>query len=156
MVTILIGASAADPTSRGVPLLGRVTAQAERDRTGPLTSVGPETAIRFRRAARQLDPVAAPTDPRPQTKMAGLGPSFPSVWGAMIQSRPHRSRCPRNPAYPLLARQDPEHLRTQLRLFRSGVRGGSRFAGLMEGVAAHGLDDDEIRDVSAWYATLGR
>lgn len=62
------------------------------------------------------------------------------------------AQTPRNPAYPRLQGQDPEYLALQLALFRERRRGGARFADLMETVAAHGLDEAQIRDVTAWYA----
>jgi cytochrome c553 len=95
------------------------------------------------------------------------GPAWPAPEGADLaraeqiitgQTRaPACDQChgpaqtPRHPGYPLLAGQDPEYLAQQLRLFRDGRRGGGPFAQLMEVTAAHGLNDQQIRDVSAWY-----
>lgn len=56
-----------------------------------------------------------------------------------------------NPHYPLLSGQDPRYLAEQLRLFRDGRRGGTRYAHLMRAVVAHALTDAQIAAVSAWY-----
>jgi cytochrome c553 len=64
------------------------------------------------------------------------------------------SETERHPGYPLLASQDPGYLAQQLRLFRDGHRGGGPLSQLMEVVASHGLDDQQIEDVTAWYGTL--
>jgi cytochrome c553 len=61
----------------------------------------------------------------------------------------------KNPHYPLLAGQYPEYLTLQLRLFKSGIRGGGEFAHLMRPVAQH-LTEEEIADVAAYYASLER
>jgi cytochrome c553 len=59
----------------------------------------------------------------------------------------------RNPAYPRHAGQSARHLVTQLELFRAELRGGSPYADLMQPIAA-ALDDEQIRDVAAYYASL--
>jgi cytochrome c553 len=64
------------------------------------------------------------------------------------------SDSPRHPGYPLLAGQDPRYLAEQLRLFRDGHRGGGALSQLMEVAASHGLNDQQIRDVTAWYGSL--
>jgi cytochrome c553 len=58
----------------------------------------------------------------------------------------------RNPAFPRLQGQNYDYLLTQLALWRDGVRGGSVYAPLMTEIA-NGLDDRELRDVAAYYAT---
>ena len=63
---------------------------------------------------------------------------------------PHR----RNAAYPDLAGQYGDYIVLQLELFASGRRGGSQFAHLMRYVASR-LDAGEMRDVAAWYASVG-
>lgn len=60
----------------------------------------------------------------------------------------------RNPAYPLLAGQYYRYLVEQLELLREGVRGGTEYVHLMH-EAVRGLEGDELRDVAAYYATLG-
>jgi cytochrome c553 len=55
----------------------------------------------------------------------------------------HGDDAPRNPAYPRIAGQKGEYVESQLRLFRSGQRGGTLYAHLMEN-AARGLTDEEI------------
>lgn len=57
---------------------------------------------------------------------------------------------PRNPFYPNLAGQDADYLITQLQLFKSNQRGGSRYAHLMRHVAPY-LSDAQMRDVAAYY-----
>lgn len=61
---------------------------------------------------------------------------------------------PYNPQYPVLAGQDPGWFAVQMELFRTGRRGGTPLSQLMEVVAAHGLDDEQVRDVAAYYASL--
>lgn len=60
---------------------------------------------------------------------------------------------PRNPLYPELAGQYADYLALQLRLFGQGHRGGTAYAHVM-GTVAQPLDEDDIRAVSAWYASL--
>jgi cytochrome c553 len=64
------------------------------------------------------------------------------------------AQVPDNPRYPDLAGQHPAYLRTQLELFRRGVRGGTPFHVLMEEVAGHDLDDETIEAVAAFYGSL--
>lgn len=59
----------------------------------------------------------------------------------------------RNPAYPRIAGLHPSYLALQLRLFRSGHRGGSAYAHLMEKAALR-LEDDEIAALAAYYGSL--
>lgn len=58
----------------------------------------------------------------------------------------------RNPAYPRLDGLDPAYIGTQLRLFREGRRGGTRYRHLME-VVAKGLDDQDIEALAAYFAS---
>lgn len=58
-----------------------------------------------------------------------------------------------NSVFPRLAGQNYEYLVTHLELWRSGVRGGTDWAAVMTTVA-EGLDDQQIRDVAAYYASL--
>ena len=60
---------------------------------------------------------------------------------------------PRNRAYPQLAGQYAVYLELQLRLFKSGRRGGSPYAHLMQKVAPR-LSDGQIEDVALYYASL--
>lgn len=60
---------------------------------------------------------------------------------------------PRNPAFPELAGQHEEFLVSQLRLWRDHARGGSRHEELMA-LSVQDLDDDQIRDLAAYYAAL--
>ncbi|MDG6348016.1 cytochrome c4, partial [Luteimonas sp. 8-5] len=59
----------------------------------------------------------------------------------------------RNRMYPRLDGQYAGYLALQLRLFRDGGRGGTRYAPIMERAAA-GLSDRDIADVAAYYASL--
>ncbi|HET8819149.1 MAG TPA: c-type cytochrome [Xanthomonadaceae bacterium] len=59
----------------------------------------------------------------------------------------------RNPLYPTLAGQHRDYLALQLRLFRERKRGGTPYAGLMR-VAAKHLEDRDIGDLAAYYASL--
>ena len=58
-----------------------------------------------------------------------------------------------NPLFPSLAGQFPGYIAQQLHLFREGVRGGTPAALIMT-AAARRLDDEQIRAVSSYYATL--
>lgn len=55
-----------------------------------------------------------------------------------------------NPHFPSLAGQDRAYLATQLRLWRDGTRHGSA---LMT-KAARALEDDQIAELAAWFASL--
>jgi cytochrome c553 len=59
---------------------------------------------------------------------------------------------PKNPAYPRLAGQQARYLAQQLRLLQQGHRGGSPHVRLMQ-VFVDRLREDEIRDVTEYYAT---
>lgn len=65
---------------------------------------------------------------------------------------PNASR--RYPAYPRLAGQYASYLEQQLQLFYQGLRGGAEFADVMQTVAEHALEPQEIRAVAAYYSTL--
>jgi cytochrome c553 len=56
-------------------------------------------------------------------------------------------------SFPHLGGQYEAYLNTQLRLFRSGHRGGGPFARLMED-AARELTDEDIESVSRWYGSV--
>jgi cytochrome c553 len=60
----------------------------------------------------------------------------------------------KNDAYPILAGQYADYLVLQLELFKSGHRGGSKYAHLMRPVAA-GLTREQMRDVALFYESLG-
>jgi cytochrome c553 len=55
------------------------------------------------------------------------------------------------PAFPRLDGQRPAYIAAQLRLFRSGSRGGGPYAGLMTH-AARGLTDDDIAALAAYFS----
>lgn len=61
----------------------------------------------------------------------------------------------RNPVYPELARQPPEFIAGQLRLFRAEKRGGTHFEHLMRN-AAKNLTDDDIAALAAYFAQKAR
>ena len=61
----------------------------------------------------------------------------------------------RNPFYPDLAGQHADYLIAQLRLFKTGKRGGTRYAHLMQHVAPH-LSEGQMRDVAAYYQAVNR
>jgi cytochrome c553 len=60
---------------------------------------------------------------------------------------------PKNPAYPILSAQYSDYLALQLRLLQGRQRGGSEFLPLMHEFVDR-LSDDDIRDVSAYFAAL--
>jgi len=57
------------------------------------------------------------------------------------------------PEYPRLHGQPAPYLAQQLRLWYEGRRGGGRYAEVMQVVAAHPLEPDEIAAVAAFYAS---
>jgi cytochrome c553 len=59
----------------------------------------------------------------------------------------------RNPVFPRLAGQDATYIATQLRLFQSGRRGGTKFAPVMEAIAQR-LSEEQIAQVAAYFASL--
>lgn len=59
----------------------------------------------------------------------------------------------RNPMYPELAGQYPDYLALQLRLFKADNRGGTGYAPVMREIAGR-LEESDIRDLSAYYASL--
>lgn len=60
----------------------------------------------------------------------------------------------RNPTYPILAGQYADYLALQLQLFQQQHRGGWDYAHLMHPVALR-MTPDQMRDVAAYYASLG-
>lgn len=58
----------------------------------------------------------------------------------------------RPPVYPAIGGQYPSYLETQLKLFKSGQRGGDNF-NVMHGIAEH-LTGEQIKAVSAYFASL--
>ena len=61
----------------------------------------------------------------------------------------------RNPVYPALSGQPAEYVASQLKLFRSGKRGGTRYEHLMRN-AARNLSDEEIDALAAYSAQMPR
>jgi cytochrome c553 len=59
---------------------------------------------------------------------------------------------PRNPVYPKLDGQHAGYLKTQLRLFAEGKRGGTPYAHLME-QTARSLEADDIEDLAAYFSS---
>lgn len=59
----------------------------------------------------------------------------------------------RNPVYPDIEGQSALYIATQLRLFREGQRGGTRFSPIMQS-AARRLSDEDIADVAAYFSQL--
>jgi cytochrome c553 len=59
----------------------------------------------------------------------------------------------RNPIYPQLAGQHPRYLASQLKLFQSGSRGGTRYAHIMSSIAGR-LRPEQINDVAQYYSSL--
>jgi cytochrome c553 len=62
------------------------------------------------------------------------------------------SGAPRNPVYPKLDGQHAGYLKTQLRLFAEGKRGGTPYAHLMERTAKS-LEADDIEDLAAYFSS---
>jgi cytochrome c553 len=63
-------------------------------------------------------------------------------------------QAPRNPIYPKLAGQYAGYLALQLELFKAGKRGGTPYAHIMQSIAKR-LSAEQIRDLAAYYASLG-
>lgn len=60
---------------------------------------------------------------------------------------------PRNPMYPNLAGQYADYLLLQLRLFKSGQRGGTPYAHVMTTVAQR-VSEQQMRDLAVYFASL--
>lgn len=56
-----------------------------------------------------------------------------------------------HPDYPRLNAQWPAYIEDQLRLWATGVRGGGQYASVMQAVAEHSLEPDEMRAVAAHF-----
>jgi cytochrome c553 len=63
------------------------------------------------------------------------------------------ARTPKNPAYPVIARQHARYLALQLELLQQRRRGGSGFENLMH-IFVGRLGAEEIRDVTLYYSSL--
>jgi len=100
--------------------------------------------------------------PRPLVPPAaeGLG-AFLVASGDPRRQVPACSQChgpsatDRNPAYPVLAGQDPDYLFEQLVLFSENRRGGSPFAPIMQAVATR-LSRDQMRQAAEYYGSFRR
>jgi cytochrome c553 len=100
--------------------------------------------------------------PRPLAPAAaeGLG-AFLVASGDPSRQVPACSQChgpspiDRNPAYPVLAGQDPDYLFEQLVLFSENRRGGSPFAPIMQAIASR-LSRDQMRQAAEYYGSFGR
>lgn len=91
------------------------------------------------------EPAAPPRGPALATEGTDTVPACTSCHG------PGATRG--NDAIPRLAGQSEAYLAAQLRLWRSGTRGGGPRAELMTKSAAR-LSDDEIEELAAWFAGL--
>jgi cytochrome c553 len=131
-----------------------------------------------------MEPLAAALTARERADLADYYSALPSVLGAANASPPatevaaaiERGRAiaregipsqgvpscmdchgpgaeQRNAAYPRIAGQYADYLVLQLTLFNEGRRGGSPFAHLMQHVAER-LENEQMRDVAAYYASL--
>ncbi|HVS62623.1 MAG TPA: c-type cytochrome [Thermoanaerobaculia bacterium] len=132
--------------------------------SGTMTMVAAELSVDD---ARRLTAYYAGLPP-PRTSVAGAAPAAEaSERGSEIahlglphQKVPSCADChgpgdgPRNPRYPRLAGQDAEYLERQLHLFKAGVRGGTQYARIMNEVAS-GLEPEQMREVSQYYAAIG-
>lgn len=58
--------------------------------------------------------------------------------------------------YPRLTGQWEPYLRQQLKLFSQGTRGGTEYARLMQTVAAHALNEEEIDLLAGYYGVVPR
>lgn len=61
---------------------------------------------------------------------------------------------PRYPVYPRLAGQYAAYLEQQLRLFYEGKRGGTEYVDIMQTVAEHKLEPEDISEVAKFYSAL--
>lgn len=97
--------------------------------------------------------VATPADPRALRGKAIARDGIASQDVPPCADCHERGPEPRNPAYPVLARQFADYLVLQLELFQRGQRGGSEYAHIMQRTAAR-LTAEQIRDVAAYYESL--
>ena len=56
-----------------------------------------------------------------------------------------------NPTYPRLSGQSARYIENQLRLFRQGIRGGTRYSHLMT-EAVKNIDDEDIQALAAYFS----
>jgi cytochrome c553 len=121
------------------PIAAALTATARRD------------AVNFYASLR------APA-PTPPDAAVSAGHSL-ATSGAPGQSIPPCAEChgpapsPKNAAFPRLAGQHERYLEQQLRLLRSGARGGSDYVDLMRAFAGQ-LTDQQIAAAAAYYGSL--
>ena len=94
---------------------------------------------------------------RPGSSSAAIARGRTIALGGLPQKKvPPCSKCHgpgehrRNPLYPDLAGQHADYLIAQLQLFKTGQRGGTSYAHLMQHVAPH-LSEAQMRDVAAYY-----
>ncbi len=122
----------------------------------PVSAVDPGLFADLARHFSAL-PVAPPSDPSEPALVArgeeiarqGIANGdVPACLGC--HGRPDR-----NPIYSELAGQPAEYVATQLKLFRSEKRGGTRFEHLMRNVANH-LSDEDIAALAAYFAQRRR
>jgi cytochrome c553 len=122
----------------------------------PVAAVDPRLFADLARhfSALPTPPRADPPDPAPVARgeeIARLGIAARDVPACLgCHGRPDR-----NPIYPELAGQSAEYIAKQLKLFRSGERGGTRFEHLMRN-AAKNLSDEDIAALAAYFAQTPR
>jgi cytochrome c553 len=121
--------------------------------TLPVTGVAPEDLPGLARYFASL--------PLPDVSAKANDPDLVASGAAIAQKGRAMDKIPaclschgsgRNPAYPHLDGLDPAYIRTQLRLFREGRRGGTRYRHLME-VVAKDLDDRDIEALAAFFSS---
>jgi cytochrome c553 len=122
----------------------------------PATAVAPEflgqLARHFAAMPRAPQPQPTPGDAGLQAKGETIARNglpeldVPACLGC--HGRPDR-----NPLYPEIAGQPEEYIAAQLRLFRAGKRGGTRYWHLMRNAAGN-LSDDDIAALAAYFAQM--
>lgn len=123
--------------------------------TLPVTGVDPADLQDLANYFANLPAPAAGTEERQDLVVAGAALAEKGRAGDRIPACSSCHEGERNAAYPRLAGLSPAYVRTQLKLFRDGRRGGTQYRHLME-TAAKGLNDQDIEALAAYFASRQR
>ena len=137
--------------SRHSGTMGPLSAGLERATTRELARYFAGRSFPTHSSDRSMESSSATGDPARGEVLARLGNPSRRIPSCIDCHGP--GTAPRNARYPILAGQYESYLLLQLRLFKQGRRGGSTYAPIMQHVVSN-LEEQEMRDVAAWYASL--
>lgn len=119
----------------------------------PATAADPQDFTALARYFATLQPAGAPAMPD-DIELAARGEAIARD-GIRSRNVPACLSCHgganRNPRYPQIAGQSADYIGMQLRLFRTGKRGGTDYSHLMTSVASE-LDDTDIAALAAYFS----